>query len=170
MWAIGHSRLHEHLQTSIQGSDKRRFPDLVNFVADLAYHICLALPAVFTQPGDILFPSPLVSARPHLTQYLLTKRGYQSTDPSCTKLELVGCAIPQFNGDITQPSRVRCGMPRIREGDVPSVIYEKSSGFLSTSVSLTVCVHGYSPLEAINKGHPSALWRKGGVRLKDVVR
>ena len=38
--------------SDIQGSAKRRSPGLVNFVPALAYHFCLGLPAVFTQPGD----------------------------------------------------------------------------------------------------------------------
>ena len=36
----------------VQGSAKRRFPGLVNFVTALAYDFCLALPAAFT--GDHL--------------------------------------------------------------------------------------------------------------------
>ena len=35
----------------IQGSAKRRSPGLVNFVTVVAYHLCLSLPAAFTQPG-----------------------------------------------------------------------------------------------------------------------
>ena len=37
----------------LQGSAKRWFPGLVNFVTAVAYHFCLALPAAFT-PGDHL--------------------------------------------------------------------------------------------------------------------
>ena len=55
--ALGHH--HHHLiagergaVTSVQGSTKRWSPGLVNFVAALAYHFCLALHAAFTQPGD----------------------------------------------------------------------------------------------------------------------
>ena len=33
---------------------RRRSPGLVNFVAAIAYHFCLALPAALTQPGDHL--------------------------------------------------------------------------------------------------------------------
>ena len=36
----------------IQGSAKRWSPGLVNFVTAVAYHLYLALPAAFTQPGD----------------------------------------------------------------------------------------------------------------------
>ena len=36
---------------SLQGLAKRLSPVLVYFVPALAYHFCLALPAVFTQPG-----------------------------------------------------------------------------------------------------------------------
>ena len=46
---------------SIQGSAKRRSPGLVNFVAAVAYHFCLALPAVFSQPGAHLFAEPCPS-------------------------------------------------------------------------------------------------------------
>ena len=42
----------------VQGSAKRWFPDLVNFVIALAYHICLALPAAFRQPGNHLLAEP----------------------------------------------------------------------------------------------------------------
>ena len=41
-------------QTTVQGSAKRRSPGLVNFVAAVAYHCCLALPAGFMQPGTLL--------------------------------------------------------------------------------------------------------------------
>ena len=47
--------LTEQNQTSlnhIQGSAKRRSPGFVNFVTAVAYHLCLAMPAAFTQPGD----------------------------------------------------------------------------------------------------------------------
>ena len=44
--------------TYIQGSAKRRSPDLVSFVTSLAYHFCLALPSEFTQPGDHLLAEP----------------------------------------------------------------------------------------------------------------
>ena len=33
------------------GLGKKPFPGLVNFVAAVAYHFCLSLPAAFTQPG-----------------------------------------------------------------------------------------------------------------------
>ena len=42
----------------IQGSAKRLRPGLVNFVTAVAYHLCLALPAGFTQPGRSLFADP----------------------------------------------------------------------------------------------------------------
>ena len=47
------------------GSAKRLWPGLVNFVAALAYHFCLALPALFTQPGNHHLAEPC------------NKRGYQ---------------------------------------------------------------------------------------------
>ena len=43
---------------TIQGSAKRQSPGLVNFVAALAYHIYLNLPAPFTQPGDHFLADP----------------------------------------------------------------------------------------------------------------
>ena len=48
----------------VQGSAKRRTPDLVNFVPAVAYHICLALSAAFTQPGNHLLAEPCVSLSP----------------------------------------------------------------------------------------------------------
>ena len=46
----------------IQGEAKRRSPGLVNFVAAVAYHFCLALPAAFTQPGAHLLAEPCIIA------------------------------------------------------------------------------------------------------------
>ena len=37
---------------------KRRSPGLMNLVAPVSYHFCLALPATFTQPGDHLLAEP----------------------------------------------------------------------------------------------------------------
>ena len=42
------------LKCLVEGSAKRRYPGLVNFVTAVAHHFCLALPAAFTQPGDNL--------------------------------------------------------------------------------------------------------------------
>ena len=42
----------------LQESANPRAPGLVNFVAALAYHFCMALPAAFTQPGDRLLAEP----------------------------------------------------------------------------------------------------------------
>ena len=43
----------------LQRSAKRQSTGLVNFVAAVAYHICLALPVAFTQPGGPTFlPEP----------------------------------------------------------------------------------------------------------------
>ena len=44
--------------SNIQGSAKRRSPGLVNIVAAVAHHFCLALPAAFTQPGLHLLAEP----------------------------------------------------------------------------------------------------------------
>ena len=38
---------------------KRWAPGLVNFVAAVAYHFCLSLPAAFTQPGAAFKASPV---------------------------------------------------------------------------------------------------------------
>ena len=43
----------------LQGSAKGRSPGLVIYVPVLAYHFCLALPAVFMQPGDHILTRPL---------------------------------------------------------------------------------------------------------------
>ena len=42
----------------VQGSAKRPFPGLVNFVPAVAYHFCLNLPAAFSQPGNGLLADP----------------------------------------------------------------------------------------------------------------
>ena len=42
----------------VQGSAKRWAPGLVNFVNALAYHICLALPAAFTEIGAFILAEP----------------------------------------------------------------------------------------------------------------
>ena len=38
--------------STVQGWAKRQSPGLGNFVTAVAYHLCLALLAAFTQPGD----------------------------------------------------------------------------------------------------------------------
>ena len=43
---------------NVQGSAKRLRPGLVNFVAAVAYHLCLSLPAAFTQPSQSLLAKP----------------------------------------------------------------------------------------------------------------
>ena len=43
-----------------QSSTKRRPPGLVNSVPAVAYHLCLASPAAFTQPGDPLLAGPCI--------------------------------------------------------------------------------------------------------------
>ena len=45
---------------TVQGSPKRWSPVLVNFVPAVAYHLCLALPAVCTQPGACLLAEPCI--------------------------------------------------------------------------------------------------------------
>ena len=42
----------------VQGCAELPFPDLVNFVATVAYHICRALPAAFTKPWVQLSAEP----------------------------------------------------------------------------------------------------------------
>ena len=42
----------------LRGSAKRLQQGLVNFVPDLAHHICLILPAAFTDPGQSLVAEP----------------------------------------------------------------------------------------------------------------
>ena len=42
----------------IQGSSIRWAPGLVHFVPAVAYHFCLNLPAVFSQPGNSLIEIP----------------------------------------------------------------------------------------------------------------
>ena len=43
---------------ALHGSPKESFPGLVNFVTAVAYHLCLSLPAAFTQPGAHLVAEP----------------------------------------------------------------------------------------------------------------
>ena len=50
----------KHRDYVIQGSAKRRSPGLVNFVAAVAYHFCLALPAAFTQPRVHFLAEPRI--------------------------------------------------------------------------------------------------------------
>ena len=49
---------HPRGDGAVQRSAKRWSPGLVNSVAAVAYHFCLALPAPFTQPGDHLLVEP----------------------------------------------------------------------------------------------------------------
>jgi len=44
----------------LQGLTKRLRPGLVNFVAAVAYHSCLSLPAAITQPGQRLLANPCI--------------------------------------------------------------------------------------------------------------
>ena len=48
-------------RTTVQRSAKRGSSGLVNFIAAVAYHFCLALPTEFTQPGDQLLAAPCKS-------------------------------------------------------------------------------------------------------------
>ena len=48
------------LHHAVQGSAKRQNPGLVNFVPALSYHLSLALPAAFTQPGNRLLAEPCI--------------------------------------------------------------------------------------------------------------
>ena len=50
-------------EQGLQGSAKRLWQGLVNFVTALAYHFCLALPAAFTQPGQSLLADPSMHLR-----------------------------------------------------------------------------------------------------------
>ena len=49
------------ISVPVQGLTKEWAPGLVNFVAAVAYHFCLALPAAFTQPGVHLLAEPCTS-------------------------------------------------------------------------------------------------------------
>ena len=49
---------HRFLLGLCTGSAKRLWPGLVNYVAAVAYHSCLALPAAFTQPRGHLLAEP----------------------------------------------------------------------------------------------------------------
>ena len=44
----------------VQSSAGRRFPGLVKFFPAVAYHLCLALPAAFTQHGEHLLAEPCI--------------------------------------------------------------------------------------------------------------
>ena len=46
--AVISNRGNFFLHRAVQGSAKRRAPGLVNFIPALAYHFCLALPAIST--------------------------------------------------------------------------------------------------------------------------
>ena len=49
--ACAHSKYMSFCLTCTQGLAKRQSSGLVNFVPALAYHFCMVLPEVFTQPG-----------------------------------------------------------------------------------------------------------------------
>ena len=53
--------------TIVQGFTIRPFPCLVNFLSAVAYHICLHLPAAFSQPGNGLI---VKFCRPYFTPSL----------------------------------------------------------------------------------------------------
>ena len=52
------SLAHNERKIEYTRGPRKWAPGLVNFVPALAYHICLALPAEFTQPGDHLLAEP----------------------------------------------------------------------------------------------------------------
>ena len=55
---VCHTRKQLKYRTRLKGSP----PGLVNFITALAYHFCLALPAVFTQPGGHLLAEPYIAS------------------------------------------------------------------------------------------------------------
>ena len=55
-----------HEVSYVQGTSKRPFPGLVNFVPAVAYHFCLNLPAAFSQPGNGLLEVPCTELGPGL--------------------------------------------------------------------------------------------------------
>ena len=48
------------IRTIIQGTSKRLFPGLVNFVLAVAYHFCLNVLAGYSQPGNSLIVKPCI--------------------------------------------------------------------------------------------------------------
>ena len=64
-------------RTTVQRSAKRGSSGLVNFIAAVAYHFCLALPTAFTQSGQSLLADPCMCACPYvgLTQVEAAERG-----------------------------------------------------------------------------------------------
>ena len=59
----------------IQGSAKRLWPGLVNFITAVAYHFCLSLPAAFTQPGRSLLADPCRDCFINIVKKMTTERG-----------------------------------------------------------------------------------------------
>ena len=55
---LSHESVRHSLAAYIQGRAKKWSPDLVSFVAAVAYHLCLDLPAAFTQHGDHFLADP----------------------------------------------------------------------------------------------------------------
>ena len=53
----------ENVNLCQEGSAKRRSPGLVNFVAAIAYHSCLAFSAAFTQPRYYLLAEACMPSR-----------------------------------------------------------------------------------------------------------
>ena len=51
-------RFRKVILKMVQGSPKESFPGLENFVTAVAYHLCLNLPATFSQPGNDSFGDP----------------------------------------------------------------------------------------------------------------
>ena len=53
--------VHSTARFEVQGTSKRPFPGLVNFVPAIAYHFCLNLPGAFSQPGHGLLEVPCIA-------------------------------------------------------------------------------------------------------------
>ena len=56
--ALKYTSFLQNVQIRVQGSAKKLWPGLVNFVPAVAYNLCLNLPAAFMQPGQSLLADP----------------------------------------------------------------------------------------------------------------
>ena len=90
----------------VQGSAKRRAPGLVNFIPAVAYHFCLALPAVFAQPGALV--SAELCAPSPKRDFLRSRLRLQS-EPARKLIPLVTQKFPNASHPITAAAGPRPG-------------------------------------------------------------
>ena len=88
---------------TIQISAERRAPGLENFVPAVAYHFCLAFPAVFTQPGARLLAEPCRYIQGSREECLIWMSSLFLKRPGPPSVDVWGCRT--FRCNVFTPCR-----------------------------------------------------------------